>query len=153
MPREFWPRGGWRRLPADDFFMLIRDSSISLAARCGLLFPIMMHKADTVRQNSPPSDPRPESRTLNLRPAPTSDFGHWTSDSGSRRLAISDPADLRFGVAPKPLTTRQGLTIGGGVVYPELNFTLPTMFVDASTMPDVRTQYQQIISEIGRAHV
>ncbi len=61
-------------------------------------------------------------------------------------LAISDPAELRFGTCPKPLVTRQGLTIGGGLVYPELNFTLPTMFVDQSTMPDVRVQYRQIIT-------
>ena len=61
-------------------------------------------------------------------------------------LAISDPADLRFGVAPKPLTTRHGLVLGGGIVYPELNFTLPPMFVDESTMPEVRAQYQQIIT-------
>jgi methanol--5-hydroxybenzimidazolylcobamide Co-methyltransferase len=40
------------------------------------------------------------------------------------RLAISEPAELRFGVAPKPLVTRRGLSIGGGSVYPELNFTL-----------------------------
>ncbi|MGO9202275.1 MAG: methyltransferase MtaB domain-containing protein [Limisphaerales bacterium] len=83
---------------------------------------------------------------MNLHAAPTWDLGLWTSDPGSRRLAISDPADLRFGVAPKPLTTRRGVTIGGGIVYPELNFTLPPMLVDASTMPDVRTQYQQIIT-------
>src|SRR5574342_521245 len=62
------------------------------------------------------------------------------------RLAISEPAELRFGVAPKPLTTRSGLTLGGGVVYPELNFTLPPMFVDETTMPEVRSQYQQIIT-------
>jgi methanol--5-hydroxybenzimidazolylcobamide Co-methyltransferase len=61
-------------------------------------------------------------------------------------LAISDPAELRFGMAPKPLFTRNGLSIGGGQVYPELNFTLPTMLVDATTMPDVRLQYRQIIS-------
>lgn len=61
-------------------------------------------------------------------------------------LAIPQAADLRFGVAPKPLTTRQGLTLGGGVVYPELNFTLPTMEIDETTMPAVRAQYQQIIS-------
>jgi hypothetical protein len=30
-----------------------------------------------------------------------------------KQLAITDPSDLRFGVAPKPLTTRHGLTIGG----------------------------------------
>jgi len=43
------------------------------------------------------------------------------------KLAIDNPADLRFGVAPKPLTTKQGLKLGGGIVYPELNFTLPPM--------------------------
>jgi len=62
------------------------------------------------------------------------------------RLAIPAAADLRFGVAVKPLVTRRGLTIGGGTVYPELNFTLPTMFVDAATMPEVRQHYRQIIS-------
>jgi len=64
------------------------------------------------------------------------------------QLAISDPADLRFGVSPKPLTTRRGLTLGGGIVYPELNFTLPPMFVDETTMPEVRLQYRQIISGV-----
>lgn len=61
-------------------------------------------------------------------------------------LAISDPADLRFGVAPRPLKTRHGLIIGGSTVYPELNFTLPPMLVNAETMPDVRSQYRQIIT-------
>jgi len=62
------------------------------------------------------------------------------------RLAIADPAELRFGVAPRPLTTRRGLVLGGGRVYPELNFTLPPMFVNETTMPEVRTQYRQIIT-------
>ncbi len=62
------------------------------------------------------------------------------------QLAITDPAELRFGVAPKPLTTRRGLVLGGGQVYPELNFTLPTMLVNAETMPEVREHYRQIIS-------
>ena len=62
------------------------------------------------------------------------------------QLAISNPADLRFGVAPHPVTTRHGLVIGGGVVYPELNFTLPTMLIDAQTMPEVRAHYRQIIT-------
>lgn len=62
------------------------------------------------------------------------------------QVAIADPAELRFGVSPKPLTTRRGLIIGGGTVYPELNFTLPPMFVDKTTMPEVRAQYQQIIT-------
>jgi methanol--5-hydroxybenzimidazolylcobamide Co-methyltransferase len=67
-------------------------------------------------------------------------------------LVIENPDDLRFGVAPKPLTTKRGLILGGGRVYPELNFTLPEMFVDESTMPDVREQYRQIITgALGRA--
>jgi methanol--5-hydroxybenzimidazolylcobamide Co-methyltransferase len=60
-------------------------------------------------------------------------------------LAIGDPAALLFGNSPKPLLTRQGLRIGGGCVYPELNFTLPPMFVDESTLPEIRGQYRQII--------
>jgi len=66
--------------------------------------------------------------------------------SAYTQLAIADPADLRFGVAPRPVTTRRGLVIGGGTVYPELNFTLPPMLVEAETMPEVRRQYRQIIT-------
>jgi methanol--5-hydroxybenzimidazolylcobamide Co-methyltransferase len=62
------------------------------------------------------------------------------------QLAIPEPAGLLFGLAPKPLVTRRGLAIGGGCVYPELNFTLPPMFVDATTMPEVRGHYRQIIT-------
>ena len=62
-----------------------------------------------------------------------------------QRLAIDDPRELGFGRAPHPLTTRRGMVIGGGCVYPELNFTLPPMLIDASTMGDVRHQYQQMI--------
>lgn len=62
------------------------------------------------------------------------------------QLAIADPADLRFGCSPKPLTTRRGLTLGGGLVYPELNFTLPTMVLAAETWPEVRRHYEQIIT-------
>jgi methanol--5-hydroxybenzimidazolylcobamide Co-methyltransferase len=64
-----------------------------------------------------------------------------------RALAIEDSRLLRFGHAPRPLRTRRGLTIGGGAVYPELNFTLPAMSVDAATMPQVLEQYQQIIDD------
>jgi methanol--5-hydroxybenzimidazolylcobamide Co-methyltransferase len=60
-------------------------------------------------------------------------------------LAIADPAELTFGLAPKPVTTRSGMVIGGGTVYPELNFTLPPINIDASTMPEVRRNYEQII--------
>jgi len=61
-------------------------------------------------------------------------------------LAVSSARDLLFGRAPRPLKTRRGLVIGGGQVYPELNFTLPPMLVNAETMPEVRRQYRQIIT-------
>jgi len=38
------------------------------------------------------------------------------------------------------------MSIGGGTVYPELNFTLPPMTIDPSTMPEIRRQYEEIIS-------
>ena len=60
-------------------------------------------------------------------------------------LAIRTPQELVFGTAPKPLTTRRGMVIGGGKVYPELNFTLPPMEITAETMPAIRTHYKQII--------
>jgi methanol--5-hydroxybenzimidazolylcobamide Co-methyltransferase len=60
--------------------------------------------------------------------------------------AISDPAQLIFGLAPKPVTTRSGMVIGGGTVYPELNFTLPPISIEAGTMPEVRRNYEQIIT-------
>ena len=63
-----------------------------------------------------------------------------------KSLAIADPVELTFGLAPKPVTTRSGMVIGGGTVYPELNFTLPPMSIDANTMPEVRRNYEQIIA-------
>jgi len=62
-----------------------------------------------------------------------------------KALAISDPAELIYVVAPNPVTTRSGMVIGGGAVYPELNFTLPPMTIDAGTMLEVRRNYEQII--------
>jgi methanol--5-hydroxybenzimidazolylcobamide Co-methyltransferase len=60
-------------------------------------------------------------------------------------LAIERPESLVFGHAPHPLTTRSGMVIGGGCVYPELNFTLPSMEITAATMPRVLEHYKEII--------
>ncbi|MDR1791530.1 MAG: hypothetical protein LBR20_07795 [Propionibacteriaceae bacterium] len=62
-------------------------------------------------------------------------------------LAIADERQLVFGQAPKPVTTRRGLVFGGGLVYPELNFTLPPMSITAATMGEVREHYRSIVSE------
>jgi methanol---5-hydroxybenzimidazolylcobamide Co-methyltransferase len=61
--------------------------------------------------------------------------------------AIKNLDDFIFGASPYPVTLKNGLTIGGGQVYPELNFTLPSMEVNAATMPEVEAQYAQMISE------
>jgi methanol--5-hydroxybenzimidazolylcobamide Co-methyltransferase len=61
-------------------------------------------------------------------------------------LAIDDADQLRFGVAPRPLKTRKGLTLGGGTVYPELNFTLPAIDVVAGNMPEILRHYREIIA-------
>lgn len=62
-------------------------------------------------------------------------------------LAISDPAELIYGKSPKPIPTRHGLEIGGGLVYPELNFTLPDIEITKDAMPGIARTYKQIVSE------
>jgi methanol--5-hydroxybenzimidazolylcobamide Co-methyltransferase len=62
-------------------------------------------------------------------------------------LVIKNSEDLIFGYAPNPVTTRRGLIIGGGIVYPELNFTLPTMSINSSTLPNITNQYKEIVTD------
>ncbi|NLN19718.1 MAG: methanol--corrinoid methyltransferase [Firmicutes bacterium] len=69
------------------------------------------------------------------------------------KLALDTPAGLTFGKAPHPVTTKSGLVIGGGLVYPEVNFTLPPLDINADTMPTVREQYTNMIDEICRRAV
>lgn len=68
-------------------------------------------------------------------------------------LAINNPDDLLFGHAPHPLRLRSGMVLGAGTVYPEINFTLPTMAVDASTMNAVEDQYREMITGVLRRAV
>ena len=63
------------------------------------------------------------------------------------RLTIADKNDLIFGSAAHPISTKRGLVIGGGIVYPELNFTLPTMQINENSLNEVRNHYKQIITE------
>jgi len=61
-----------------------------------------------------------------------------------KSLIINNPEDLMFGKAPKPVKTRRGLEIGGGQVYAELNFTLPIMSINNSTLTEVYGHYREI---------
>ncbi len=68
-------------------------------------------------------------------------------------LAITKPDDLVFGHAPKPLTTRRGLVIGGGTVYPEVNFTLPATEVSQANLPAIRAMYLEMVEGACRRAV
>ncbi|MDD5705453.1 MAG: methyltransferase MtaB domain-containing protein, partial [Kiritimatiellae bacterium] len=62
------------------------------------------------------------------------------------RLVYKNSRDLLYGRAKYPLQLRSGMVLGDGTVYPELNFTLPPMSVDAATMPEIRRIYGDIIN-------
>lgn len=55
-----------------------------------------------------------------------------------------------FGQAPRPVSTRSGLTFGGGTVFPELNFTLPVMPLTEATYSEVQRHYRQIAEDALR---
>jgi methanol--5-hydroxybenzimidazolylcobamide Co-methyltransferase len=56
--------------------------------------------------------------------------------------------DFIFGKSKYPVTLSNGMSIGGGTVYPEINFTLPPMSIEESTMPAVLSNYREIITGI-----
>jgi methanol--5-hydroxybenzimidazolylcobamide Co-methyltransferase len=63
-------------------------------------------------------------------------------------LVISQPSDLIFGHSPKPLLCGRGVHIGNGQVFPEINFTLPSMVIDEQTWPEVHKQYTEMIEGV-----
>ncbi len=62
------------------------------------------------------------------------------------KLIIDRPENLIFGHAPTPVKTPRGLVIGGGIVYPELNFTLPPIIICEDNMNVIRQHYEEIVS-------
>jgi len=64
-----------------------------------------------------------------------------------RKLIINDKNKLIFGSAPRPVKTSRGLILGGGLVYPELNFTLPVMPINEDTFPKIKMQYEKIVTD------
>ena len=73
-----------------------------------------------------------------------------TKRNGARysALAISNTDDLIFGHAPRLIRVGNGLEIGGGTVYPEINFSLPPMEITAENMPDVQSQYAGMVEAV-----
>ena len=62
--------------------------------------------------------------------------------------AYQNLTDFVYGKALKPVSLKNGMVIGGGTVYPEINFTLPPMLVTKETMPEVIKNYKEIIEGI-----
>ena len=63
-------------------------------------------------------------------------------------IAYENAEDFIFGKSVYPVTLKNGLVIGGGMVYPEINFTLPLMEITKETMPDVLKNYKEMITDI-----
>jgi len=62
--------------------------------------------------------------------------------------AYQNLSDFVYGKAIYPVNLKNGMSIGGGVMYPEINFTLPPMLIDAETMPEVLANYREIITGV-----
>ena len=60
--------------------------------------------------------------------------------------AYSNINDFVYGQSIYPVTCKNGMVIGGGDIYPELNFTLPSMLITQETLPEVIRQYREIIT-------
>lgn len=64
------------------------------------------------------------------------------------KLAINHLDDFIYGSCPNPVTTKSGMVIGGGTVYPEINFTLPGMDVNDQTIDKALSIYSNIIDGV-----
>ncbi|MFA5153128.1 MAG: methyltransferase MtaB domain-containing protein, partial [Clostridia bacterium] len=61
--------------------------------------------------------------------------------------------DFVYSKAKNPVILKNGMVIGGGMLYPEINFTLPTMTINKETMPQILGIYKEIATGIcQRAH-
>lgn len=67
------------------------------------------------------------------------------------RCMIEDVSSFSFGRAPRPVECGFGLVVGGGKVYPELNFTLPPMSITAASWHAVLAEYTEIAEMFRRA--
>lgn len=63
-------------------------------------------------------------------------------------LAYRSADELVFGRARRPVRCGFDLLTGGGQVYPEINFTLPPMKVDAAHLRAIVHQYEEMIDGI-----
>jgi methanol--5-hydroxybenzimidazolylcobamide Co-methyltransferase len=63
-------------------------------------------------------------------------------------LAYGSADEMLFGRAKRPVECGLGVTIGGGEVLPEVNFTLPPMLVRSETLEKVRQSFRDIVTRV-----
>jgi methanol--5-hydroxybenzimidazolylcobamide Co-methyltransferase len=63
-------------------------------------------------------------------------------------LAYAHADDMLFGQALHPVTAGHGVVIGGGAVWPEVNFTLPPMLIREETLELVRAEFRDMVTHI-----
>ncbi len=71
----------------------------------------------------------------------------------SKEIAIDSIDQFVYGVCPKPVTTKRGLELGTGLVFPEVNFTLPAMNCTKETWPQVVGHYTEMVDDVIRRSI
>lgn len=64
------------------------------------------------------------------------------------KLAYQDAEEMIFGSAKHPVSCGLDLNIGKGAVFPEINFTLPTITIRSDNLPEILTHYKQMVTSI-----
>ncbi|MCL2572775.1 MAG: methanol--corrinoid methyltransferase [Defluviitaleaceae bacterium] len=65
-----------------------------------------------------------------------------------KTTAYENLSDFVYGKSLHPIALKNGMVIGGGTMYPEVNFTLPPMLITKDSMPEVIGHYRDIITGI-----
>lgn len=66
------------------------------------------------------------------------------------KLAYQSVDDFLYGKSIYPVICKNGMVIGGGEVFPEINFTLPAMKVTSETMPEIKSIYKEMTEGVLR---
>ena len=64
------------------------------------------------------------------------------------KTAYENPDDFIYGKSLHPVVLKNNMIIGGGTIYPEINFTLPPMSITQDSMAEVIQNYKDIITGI-----
>lgn len=71
----------------------------------------------------------------------------------TKTIAIDSLNSFVYGRCLKPVKTKRGLEIGTGIVFPEVNFTLPAMNINKETWPQVVAHYTEMVDDVIRRSV